>query len=104
MAENNPELDAINHLLKIEKQASGLINDATSEADKRRAAARAKYNEQFKTAYDKVAQELEKKYQSEYSKIKSKYKSEIETYKKTLESKNQEQQKFFALLDKLLFS
>ena len=34
MAENT-EIDAINHLLEVEKNASALINDAAQEADRR---------------------------------------------------------------------
>ena len=43
MAETTAEIDAINHLLEVEKNASALINDAAMEADRRLAQARAKY-------------------------------------------------------------
>ena len=35
MAENNTEIDAINHLLEVEKNASMLINDAVMEVERR---------------------------------------------------------------------
>ena len=44
MAENTSEIDAINHLLEVEKNAAALISDAAEEADRRLAQARAKYN------------------------------------------------------------
>ena len=52
MAENNTEIDAINHLLEVEKNASALINDAAQEADRRLSEARSKYNSEYKTRYD----------------------------------------------------
>ena len=33
MAENTSEIDAINHLLEVEKNASALINDAAQEVE-----------------------------------------------------------------------
>ena len=35
MADINMEIDAINHLLEVEKNASALINDAAQEVDRR---------------------------------------------------------------------
>lgn len=47
MATDNPELDAINHLLEIEKNASVLVNDALSESDKRLSQARSKFSAEY---------------------------------------------------------
>ena len=50
MAENT-EIDAINHLLEVEKNASALINDAAQEADRRLSDAHSKYNAAYKPHY-----------------------------------------------------
>jgi len=104
MAETNVELDAINHLLEIEKQASGLISDAQIEADKRLAEARAKYNSEYKTKYETVASDLEKKYQKDYDEVTKKYAEEIESYKKSLEEKNKNKEAFTQVIEKLLMA
>jgi len=104
MAETNVELDAINHLLEIEKQASGLISDAQIEADKRIAEARAKYNSEYKAKYETVAADLEKKYQDDYAAVTKKYADEIEVYKKSLEEKNQNKEDFKKVVEKLLLA
>lgn len=104
MAEINPELDAINHLLEVEKNASALINDAQVEADKRLLEARAKYNIEYKTKYDSIAAEMEKEYLKQHDEIEAKYKKEIEDYKASLENKPQNEKAFTDLLEKLILA
>lgn len=102
MANQNLELDAIKHLLEIEKTASVLIDDAKIEADKRLSEARSKYNTQYKSKYDEIASVLEVDYQKKLEEITTKYKSEINEYKKSLENKPQNEEAFNALLEKYL--
>lgn len=102
MANQNLELDAIKHLLEIEKTASVLIDDAKIEADKRLSEARSKYNTQYKSKYDEIASVLEADYQKKLEEITTKYKSEINEYKKSLENKPQNEEAFNALLEKYL--
>ena len=104
MAENTMEIDAINHLLEVEKNASALINDAAQEVDRRLSQARAKYNSDYKARYDELASKLEAEYQDAHQKIAEKYQNEIETYKQSLEAKTQNTEAFSSLLDKLIFS
>ena len=104
MAENTMEIDAINHLLEVEKNASALINDAAQEVDRRLSQARAKYNSDYKARYDELASTLEAEYQDAHQKIAEKYQNEIETYKQSLEAKAQNTEAFSSLLDKLIFS
>lgn len=104
MADTNVELDAINHLLEIEKQASGLISDAQIEADKRLTEARGKYTSEYKSKYETVAADLEKKYQEDYAAVTKKYAEEIEAYKKSLEEKNQNKEAFSKVIEKMLMS
>lgn len=104
MADINVELDAINHLLEIEKQASGLISDAQIEADKRVTEARGKYNAEYKAKYEAVADKMEKKFHEDYDAITKKYSEEVENYKKSLEDKQKNKKAFSELVEKLLFA
>ena len=104
MAENNTELDAINHLLEVEKKASSLISDAMQEADKRISLAHLKYNSEYKTKYDKLISELDEQYEEKHDVIESKYKQEIEDYKTQLGNKTRNEEAFNSLLEKLLLA
>lgn len=102
MAETTAEIDAINHLLEVEKNASTLINDAAQEADRRLSAARAKYSSEYKERYEKAAGELETKYLENQKSIEKKYNDELEAYKQSLASKSQNFEAFSKLLDTLV--
>lgn len=98
------EIDAINHLLEVEKNASMLINDAAQEAERRLSQARSKYNSEYKVRYDQIAAQLEAEYQNNHNLIAEKYQKEIDSYKESLEAKAQHTEAFSSLLDKLIFS
>ena len=104
MAENNSEIDAINHLLEVEKHASALINDAAMEAERRLSQARAQYNSEYKARYDEAAAKLESEYQLNHKSVEEKYNKDIESYKEALAAKAQNYEAFSSLLDKLIFS
>lgn len=104
MSDTNTEIDAINHLLEVEKNASALINDAAQEADRRLSEARAKYNSEYKARYDEAAARLEAEYQDNHNKTAEKYQKEIDSYKESLAAKPQNSEAFSSLLDRLLFS
>lgn len=102
MSENNVELDAINHLLEIEKKASTLIYEAQTEVDKRMADAQSKYNGEYKEKFDKLTEELESEYQQKINEITEQNQNEINEYKKSLAEKSQNTKAFNSLLEKLL--
>ena len=104
MAENTVEIDAINHLLEVEKNASALINDAAQEADRRLSEARAKYNAEYKTRYEEITARLEAEYQDNHNKTAEKYQKEIDSFKESLAAKPQNYEAFSSLLDSLMFS
>lgn len=104
MAETTAEIDAINHLLEVEKNASALINDAAMEADRRLTQARTKYNAEYKAGYDKAAAELESDFTKEQQSIEKKYNDELDSYKASLAAKSQNFEDFSRLLDKLICS
>lgn len=102
MATENPELDAINHLLEIEKKASILVNDAHIESDKRVSQARTKYSADYKEKIEKITAEMESEYQKKLVEITKKYDDDLTGYKSSLEQKNQNKKEFSDLLEKLL--
>ena len=103
MAENTSEIDAINHLLEVEKNAAALISDAAEEADRRLSQARAQYNAEYKNRYEKEAARLEAEFQTAHEQIAEKYQKEIDSYKESLAAKPQDSKAFSATLEKLIF-
>lgn len=103
MAEKNEQIDAIYHLLKIEKSASALIEGALKESEEQIGKAHSEYNLLYKEKYEKIIENLKSKYETDLLSKKKEYAEEIEAYKKELENKNQNDDDFFKLLDKLLF-
>jgi hypothetical protein len=103
MSETTMEIDAINHLLEVEKNASALINVAAQEGDRRLAEACVKYNSEYKARYDQIAASLEAEYQNNHNSIAEKYQKEIDSYKESLAAKAQNYEAFSSLLDKLIF-
>lgn len=103
MAAENPELEEITHLLEVEKQATTLINDAMTEADKRRNEAHLKFNEQFKLKVNELTEKLTAEYNNSIEQIKQNHAKELEDYKKSMEQKEIDQKAFNVLLDNLLF-
>lgn len=102
MATENPELDEINRLLEVEKQASALIENAMTESDKIISDAHAKFNEQFKSQTEKLTQKLTQDYNEKLEEIKLNHQKEIEAFKLALEEKETNQANFDALLTNLL--
>ena len=103
MAENTSEIDAINHLLEVEKNAANLINDAAQEAERRLSEARAKYNSEYKSRYENETSRLETEYNLSHEKIAEKYQKKIDSFKESLVSKPQDSAAFSATLDRLIF-
>ena len=104
MITENPELDAINHLLEIEKNASILVNEAHVEADKRISLARAQFSAKYKDNLEKISEELEIEYQNKIDSISKKYADDFNEYKLSLEKKVLNKKDFSELLEKLLLN
>ena len=102
MITDNPELDAINHLLEIEKNASILVNEAHIESDKRISQARTQFSAKYKENLEKITEELESEYKNKMDSISKQYEDEFAEYKSSLEKKVQNKKDFSELLDKLL--
>lgn len=98
----NEEINAIAHLIQVEKQANELVSDAVTEAEKRLNAAKIEANEEFKKQYEKIVLELEKSYEEKIKKVQENHAKIIEDYKISFENKVQNATAFNQVLDSLL--
>jgi F0F1-type ATP synthase membrane subunit b/b' len=93
----------LNHLLKVESQASVLVDDAQSEADRRVAEhekeSRARYDER----YGLEAAELNGEYEKAVLAVKEDYKRQLEAYRESLEAMPVHADAFSRLADSLFF-
>ena len=63
------EVDIISHLLDMERNASEVLNQAQSEAEKRISAAKSRADQQFKAQYEKIVADEESRFASETSAV-----------------------------------
>lgn len=103
MTDKSDELELINHLLEVEKNASILIDDAMKEADAKKVEATAIYNDQFKSKYDAAMAEKKAAYEAKIQEIKNIHEEEFQNFKKQIEERPVNKDGFNNLLEKLLF-
>ncbi|MDR1638005.1 MAG: hypothetical protein LBR93_11800 [Treponema sp.] len=94
--------NVLGHLLKIEAEASALVDDAQAEADRRVAEAEKRNRSRYDEEYSRRAAELDAAYSGEIDLIKAGYRNRIEEYRKGLDALSADQGRFSALLDKFL--
>jgi F0F1-type ATP synthase membrane subunit b/b' len=94
--------NVLGHLLKIEAEASALVDDAQAEADRRVAEAEKQNRFRYDEEYSRRRAELDAAYSGEINQIKADYRNRIEEYRKSLEALSADQSRFSALLDKFL--
>jgi F0F1-type ATP synthase membrane subunit b/b' len=110
MADGIPEEDGagladenvLGHLLKIEAEASALVDDAQAEADRRVAEAEKRSRSCYDGEYSRRAAELEAAYSGEINQVRAEYRNRIEEYREGLEAIPVDQGRFSALLDQFL--
>ncbi|MBE6353437.1 hypothetical protein [Treponema sp.] len=100
MADNQD--DVIQHLLKIEDEASEVIKEAQVEAESIIAAARVRADSAFKAGFEKIADSIEKNEASLRERIASSHKLKIQEYQDSLSSFNKDTDSFSKLMDGLL--
>jgi vacuolar-type H+-ATPase subunit H len=97
--ENEKTLD---HLLKIEAEAAGLVNDAQAEADRRihenEEKNRVAYEEHFRAEAEKYESSLNKEKDS----LKNQYQKALENYQKEISGINADEKSFITLFNKFL--
>ncbi|MDR2079315.1 MAG: hypothetical protein LBP74_06325 [Treponema sp.] len=97
------EQDVLNHLLKVESQASALVDEAQAEADRRVAenekTSRARYDER----YSLEAAKLNGEYEKAVLAVKEDYKRQLEVYRESLAAMPVHAAAFSRVADTLFF-
>ena len=99
MSENN----VISHLMNVENQASTLIFEAQTVAEKNISDARATAENLYKQKYEKLLNELELDYSEKIQKIIQNNKNSFNQYQQKIQDLPQDEKSFNELLDSLLF-
>ena len=97
------EIDVINHLLSVEKNAAVLIDNAVKQADSRTSKARNEAAAAYKAQYEDCVAAMEKDYQSTVEQVKAKHQQDFEQFKTELNNQQNNYTAFNSLMDELLF-
>ena len=100
---DNEEVSVITHLLEIEKQASSVINAAAVECDRKISNAKINAEQEFKKQYAVEAEKLQNDFDVKKNEILHNHEAVMNSYKKSVEQKNQDKEKFQDFLNKVLF-
>ena len=98
------EIDAIEHLINVEKDASVMMDDAQKEADSRISKARSLSESQFKEGYDKIVAEVEAEEKKAKTAAAEKHDKDLALYKEQLESCKTDLSSFNSFMDSLVFA
>ncbi|MBP5442458.1 MAG: hypothetical protein IKI40_08115 [Treponema sp.] len=93
------EMDVIEHLLEIEREASKTLVTAQTQADEKIAAARTQADGQFKKLYADSVKEIDEKAQLAKKEITANRQSSLESYKDSLSSVEMDLDAFNSLLE-----
>ena len=94
--------EILDHLLKIESEASALVNDAQAEADRRVLEAEKQNHAASEERYRQENERLENEFQALKEKTRQQYQSELEAYIQTISSIPVDVNRFSVLLDRLV--
>ncbi len=97
------EIDVISHLINVENQASSLIFDAQTVAEKNINEARAKADSIYKERYDNLIKDFESNLTETKNKILQENRNSFQEYQQKIQSVAQDEKSFNNLLDSLLF-
>ena len=97
------EIDVISHLMNVENQASSLIFDAQTVAEKNINEVRAKADSIYKERYDNLIKDFESNLTETKNKILQENRNSFQEYQQKIQSVAQDEKSFNALLDSLLF-
>lgn len=102
MAETKSEIDVINHLLQVEKEASLLIEQAVDESTKKVSAAKTKANALLQEKISVSQKELEADYENKVNQLNENHSSLLQDFEKELSGKKQNVNQFNTLFKDLL--
>ena len=94
--------EVLGHLLKIESEASALVNDTQAEADRRVLEAEKQSHAAFDERYHRESERLESEYNAFKEKTQQQYQTELNAYKEKIASIDVDVNRFSALLDKFV--
>jgi F0F1-type ATP synthase membrane subunit b/b' len=94
--------EVIGHLLKIESEASTMVDEAQAEADKRLLSAEKQNHAAFEERYSKESKRLETEFQAIKEKAQQQYQTELEACREKTAALNSDTKRFSALLDKFV--
>jgi len=94
--------EVLGHLLKIESEASALVNDTQAEADRRVLEAEKQNHAAFDERYHRESERLESEYNAFREKMRQQYQAELAAYKEKVSSISVSLDRFSALLDKFV--
>jgi vacuolar-type H+-ATPase subunit H len=97
------EIDVIGHLMDVESQASALIFEAQTVAEKNISEARSKAESLYKERYENLIKEFESNYTESTNKVLQENRKAFEEYQQQIQSLSQDVKSFNELLDSLLF-
>lgn len=98
------EMDVIEHLLEIEREASKTLVAAQSQADEKVGLARTEADAKFKELYSKAVKEIEEKAGLAKKEINDSRQSSLDSYKGSLSSMEMDQEAFNSLLESYISS
>ncbi|MCL2270101.1 MAG: hypothetical protein FWC24_02030 [Treponema sp.] len=94
--------EILGHLLKIEAEASALVDDAQAEADRRILEAERQNHAAFGERYQREAERLENEFNAIKENARQRYQAELEAYKEKVSSIPVDVNRFCVLLDRLV--
>jgi vacuolar-type H+-ATPase subunit H len=94
--------EVIGHLLKIESEASTMVDETQAEADKRILEAKKQNHAAFEERYSRESKRLESEFQAIKEKAQQQYQAELENCRKKTADINSDTNRFSALLNKLV--
>ena len=93
------ENKTLDHLLKIEAEASALVNDAKTEADRRIRENEEKNRMAYEERFKEEAQKREASLKEEKDRLKNQYQEILEKYREELSGVNADEQRFLSLFN-----
>ena len=98
------EVDIIQHLIEVERDASQLLLEAQAQADKKISEARFKAESLFKEKYSVITKDLENRTSAAKENIDKEREAIMQQYKAKIADSSKNQESFNALCERFLFA
>jgi hypothetical protein len=94
--------NVLEHLLRIEAEASALVDDAQAEADKRIAEGEKRNRILYEEAFSKEASAMAAAYENEIGGIRERYEKQLAVYRESLTAITADRDRFMSMVDSFL--